>query len=124
MYSPVRFFTNEMLKNVSNTVKEMSSFIYPPITMYQDGNDLVVEAEMPGFDKKDIRVTVEKNVLTIRAERKREYKAVYIDQRVDKVFKVVRLPVDVDQASISAKYQDGVLILRMRAKDIKTVEIE
>jgi len=124
MYSPVRFFTNEMLKNVSNTVKEMSSFIYPPITMYQDGTELVLEAEMPGFDKKDIKITVEKNVLTIRADRKREYRSVYIDQRVDKVFKVVRLPVDVDQASISAKYQDGLLTVRMKAKDIKTVEIE
>ncbi|WP_297217605.1 archaeal heat shock protein Hsp14 [Thermoplasma sp.] len=124
MYSPVRFFTNEMLKNVSNTVKEVSSFIYPPVTMYQDGEDLVLEAEMAGFDKKDIRVTVDKNVLTIRAERKREYKSVYLDQRVDKVFKVVRLPVDVEQSSISAKYQDGVLTVRMKAKDIKTVEIE
>ncbi|PYB68194.1 Hsp20/alpha crystallin family protein [Thermoplasma sp. Kam2015] len=124
MYSPVRFFTNEMLKNVSNTVKEVSSFIYPPVTMYQDGEDLVLEAELAGFDKKDIRVTVDKNVLTIRAERKREYKSVYLDQRVDKVFKVVRLPVDVEQSSISAKYQDGLLTVRMKAKDIKTVEIE
>ncbi|BAB59931.1 class I small heat shock protein [Thermoplasma volcanium GSS1] len=124
MYTPIKFFTNEMIKNVSNTVKEVSSFIYPPVTLYQDSSDLVLEAEMAGFDKKNIKVSVNKNVLTISAERKREYSTVYIDQRVDKVYKVVKLPVEIEQQDISAKYSEGILTVRMKTKNIKNVEIE
>ncbi|MGC8609406.1 MAG: archaeal heat shock protein Hsp14 [Thermoplasmata archaeon] len=124
MYTPVRFFTNEFMKNVGNTVKEVSSFIYPPVTIYQDGQDLVVEAEIAGFSKKDIKVTVDNNVLTISAIRERKYERLYMDQRTDNVFKVVKLPIDVDSEEMSARYSDGILSVRMKTKNVHSVEVE
>ncbi len=124
MYTPVRFFTNEFMKNVGNTVKEVSSFIYPPVTIYQDGQDLVVEAEIAGFSKKDIKVTVDNNVLTISARRERKYERLYMDQRTDNVFKVVKLPIDVDSEEMSARYSDGILSVRMKTKNVHSVEVE
>ncbi len=124
MYTPVRFFTNEFMKNVGNSIREVSSFIYPPVSIFQDGQDLVVEAEIAGFSKKDIKVTVDRDVLTISASRERKYERVYLDQRIDNVFKVVKLPIEVDPGEMSAKYAEGVLTVRMKTKNVHSVEIE
>src|SRR5437667_10747978 len=43
---------------------------YLPVESYVDGNTLVIKADLPGVDAKDIQVSVEGNQLTIKAERK------------------------------------------------------
>jgi len=48
-----------------------------------------------------------------------------LDQRPDKIWKSVRLPVELDHdAAISAKYASGVLYVRAPIKGLKTVKIE
>ncbi len=124
MYTPVKFFTNEFMKNMGNSIKEVSSFIYPPVAVFQDGQDLVVEAEIAGFNKKDIKVTVDKDVLTISASRERKHERVYLDQRIDNVFKVVKLPMEIEAEEMNAKYSDGILTVRMKTKNVHSVEVE
>ena len=47
----------------------------PPVDIFETDNEVVVRAELPGMDQKDIDIRIENNVLTIRGERK-------MDQRV------------------------------------------
>ncbi len=125
MYSPLKFYAQEMLKNIGDRGKEILSFIYPPITMYESGSEIIIEADIPGFEKKEINVKLDKDAVIIKASRtKDEEGTVFIDQRPDRVNKRIRLPYDVDQgAEITAKYQNGVLTLKIPAKGLKSVEV-
>lgn len=81
-----------------------------------------VQAEMPGVAKEDIHVTVDGNVVSVRAEIKQED----VQQRDEKVLRNERyygavsrsfqLPVDVDETAAKAKVENGVLSLTLPKK--------
>lgn len=126
VYGSLRFMADEFMKNVNERAKEVLTFLYPPVKMYESGGELVIEADMPGFDKKDIKVTANKYSMEISANRKEEDQTnVYLDQRPTRVFKSIRLPVDIDMDQpVSAKYSNGVLVIKTPIKGIKTLKIE
>lgn len=126
MYNPLKYFTDEVAKNLGDRAKEILTFLYPPVTMYEDAGEMVIEADLPGFSKKDVTVRLEKNALTISAERKLEAKGVvYLDQRPEKFTKRIRLPMEVEQdVNFKAKLLNGVLTVRFPSKGVKTIEVE
>ena len=123
-------------------------FMRDPFAMF-DGNELSVfktdisdqgdsyllETDLPGFDKKDIRLDLNGDTLTIRAERhseseQKEHKDKYL--RVERSYGSYSRAFDVslvDTARIKAKYEDGVLKLTLPKKqktvpESRTLEIE
>ena len=87
----------------------------PPVDIYEsDNHALVLKAELPDVKREDINVTVENNVLTLRAERQLE-KAIARDrfQRLERQYgsfsRSFTLPNVVDTEKIKAEYRDGVL---------------
>jgi len=60
IYGPLKFMADEFMKNVNDRAKEVLTYLYPPVRMYEDNGEIVIEADMPGFDKKDIKVTSSK----------------------------------------------------------------
>ena len=86
-------------------------------------NGFRLEADLPGFDKKDISVGIEGDVLTIRAQRHSESedadkKDNYV--RIERSFGSYERSFDVsgiDTEAIGAKYENGVLILNMPEKE-------
>ena len=86
-------------------------------------NGFVLEADLPGFDKKDINVGIEGDILTIKAERHSESedkdkKESFV--RIERSYGAYERRFDVsgiDSDKISAKYENGVLILNMPAKE-------
>lgn len=126
MYNPLRYFSGEVMKNLSERSKEIMTFLYPPVTMHEKGGELVVEADMPGFDKKDINVRINRRNLVIDAERDTSVKGtVYLDQRPDKVNKVIHLPFETDpDLTFSAKYTNGVLTITIPSTGVKTIKVE
>ena len=74
-------------------------------------NDMiVVRADVPGVDPKDVDISLEGNVLTIRGERKaEEEKADYREVFYGTFERRVRVPNGTDPEKISAKYTHGVL---------------
>jgi HSP20 family protein len=86
----------------------------PPCDIYEDGDNIIVKAELPGIDRNDIDVQVENNVLTLRGESKREKEVrsenLYRTERSYGAFsRSFTLPVSVDTARIKAEYKDGIL---------------
>lgn len=126
MYNPLKYFTEEFAKNIGDRAKEIMTFLYPPVTMYEEAGEIVIEADLAGFNKKDITVRLEKNSISISAERTISTKGiVYMDQRPDKFMKRIKLPLEVDQdVKYSAKYLNGVLVIRVPAKGVRTIEVE
>lgn len=88
-----------------------------------NGNEYLLEADLPGFKKEDIDVNLENNYLTIKAERKVE------NEEKDKKGRCIRCErsygsfvrsfdvSDVDTDKITASYEDGVLKLNMPKKE-------
>ncbi len=127
MYNPLKYYTHEAMKNLNDRAREILSFIYPPITMYEEGGEIFIEADLPGFDKKDIKVRSEKDSITIQASRKIDVKGgtIISNQRPENVFKRVKVPYEMDSdAALSAKYANGVLTIKVPAKGFKTVKVE
>src|SRR5437867_12597049 len=86
----------------------------PLCDSYEEGDNIVVKAELPGVDKSNIDVQVENNVLTLRGERKRDNEVksenLYRTERFFGAFtRSFTLPVSVDTEKIRAEYKDGVL---------------
>jgi len=89
------------------------------IDVSEDKNAYRVHADVPGTRKEDIQVTVDGNVVTIRAEAKRASeqkdgeKVLRAERFVGAVSRSFQLPYEIDLASAEAKYQDGVLDLTL-----------
>ena len=104
----------------------------PPVDIYEDEDSVVIKAEVPDIDQKDIEVRIEDNTLTLRGERK-------LDQSVrkDNYHRVERyygpfqrsfsIPPTIDQEKVKASCDRGVLtvILPKRAeKKPKQINVE
>lgn len=111
----VRHMAKEVAREIGNKSREFYEFVLPPIDMYVENDVLVVVADVPGFDKKDIKITLHKNVLSIYAEKNEARKDGMICwQRPAVIDKKIPIPVEVsDDGVSSAKLVQGVLTIRI-----------
>jgi HSP20 family protein len=90
----------------------------PAVDIYETENELVLKADLPEVEEKDIDVRIENNMLTIRGERKFE-KSLKEDNylRVERTFgsfsRSFSLPNTVDTETIRAIYKNGVLTVEL-----------
>ena len=94
----------------------------PAVDIYEQDGTLVLKAELPGIDPKDVDVRVENNVLTLHGERKFENE-VKRDQyhRVERAYgtfsRSFTLPSVVDTANIKAEFKEGLLRVVMPKRE-------
>jgi HSP20 family protein len=130
-YTPSTWFDsmfNRMLEDwipASNRVEAPEASdrpVYSPRVDVRNENDAVVlTADMPGVDKKDLSVQVHDGVLTISGEKKSqtssEKDGIFLAERSYGVFKrQFVLPDSIDPERIEAQYQAGVLKVRLAKK--------
>ena len=124
----VNYMAKEVLKEIGNKSREFYEFILPPVDIQLENDSLIVTIDMPGFDKKDIKLKIHGNILSINAERETGHDGTIIwHQRPHVIDKKIRLPIDVkegEDAVGSAKYLHGVLTLKIPAKSGKDITIE
>ena len=89
-----------------------------PLDVREDEGHYVVDADVPGFDKDDIEVTLEDGVLTISGERKHEEKSDgenyhYSERRTGRFSRSLRFPDGVSEDGIEAALKDGVLTVKV-----------
>jgi len=90
----------------------------PVIDIYKDNDHLVITAEIPGVEKKDISVNVEDRVLTLKGNRASEKEVkkehYYRRERCSGGFeRRFTLPADVDAENIEANLKNGLLEIRI-----------
>ena len=94
----------------------------PAVDIYETPNELVVKADLPDVNEKDIDVRVENNLLTIRGERKFE-KSVSEENflRVERTYgafsRSFSLPNTVNAETIGAEYKNGVLTVTLPKRE-------
>jgi len=88
------------------------------LDVYEEKDDVVVKADMPGLKKEEIEVNLSGNTLTITGERKKseevKEKSYYRAERSYGMFRrSVELPADVQADKVTASFKDGVLEIRL-----------
>lgn len=92
----------------------------PPVDIYETEDHIVLKAELPGMDKKDMEVEVKDNILTLKGERRFEKKNVQeenyhmMERSYGSFQRVFTLPYAMDKNDIKAKYYNGVLEIALQ----------
>ena len=124
-----RFFNRGVSRPWGALTLERSQGSFP-IDLYETDGELVVKASLPGVKVEEVDVSVADAILTIKAERQEEQeenRTGYYRQehRYGAFQRVLTLPAEVDADEADAKFEDGVLELRLpKAPDARTKTIE
>lgn len=122
--------TKEMMREIGNKSREFYEFVLPPVDIAIEQDRLILHIDLPGFEKKDIKLRLNGNILSINAEKKLEEKTIEVicNQRPRIIDKKIRLPVYIKEGEediTSAKYDNGVLnIVIPIIKSGKDIQIE
>jgi HSP20 family protein len=100
----------------------------PELDIRESANAVVVEAELPGVDEKDVTVSLANGVLTIKGEKTHEKEEkgenYHVTERSFGSFeRAIRLPDSIDEGKVEAKFEKGVLKVTA-AKKPEAVKVE
>ena len=90
----------------------------PAVDVYEDKDNVIVKAEVPGLKKEEIQVTLHNGVLSISGERKSEEKVEGAETHRSERFvgrfqRTVTLPSEVKGDQVKAQYTDGILTITL-----------
>ena len=101
----------------------------PAVDVYEDKDNLLVTAELPGLKKEDIEISLHEGFLNLAGERKQEEKRegteLYrVERRVGRFHRSINLPCSVEADKIKATYNEGVLTVTLpKAEEAKPKQI-
>jgi HSP20 family protein len=113
---------NSLFRDLSKGEQAVTaaSFV-PAVDIYEDDKKIVLKLEVPGIEEKDLDVSVEKNTLTVKGERRidkeeKEENFHRIERRYGSFFRAFTLPTTVDSEGVAASYEAGVLKLELNKR--------
>ena len=115
------FFSSDVLPSRSTV---------PALDIVEKENEIVVNAELPGVKKEDVKITFENNILTLSSEQKpaevSEKETVLLKEIRNSGFsRSVKFGYQIDAAKISAEMSNGVLTVTLpKAEEAKPKQIE
>jgi HSP20 family protein len=101
----------------------------PRVDIHETNDDILIDVELPGIDKKDINVEVKDNMLTITGERKQERKVegtecCRSERHYGKFERTFSLTDTADADKINAAFKDGILTLTLpKIEKVKPKEV-
>ncbi len=92
--------------------------VIPTVDIYEEGNEVVLRADMPGMEKKDIDISIYHGYLTISGHRKKEEKVekgnyLRYERSHGSFFRRFELPSDIDAEKVKAHLENGILEVRL-----------
>lgn len=141
-FYPLREAMNRLFDDFSRPGFEMGKFQEkwpfgmptPKVDIIEKEKEIVVSAELPGMDEKDIDVSISKNVLTLKGEKKAEMEEkdngyCRMERTYGSFHRVIPLPGEVETEKIDATFNKGVLTIHIpktveAQKEVKKVTIK
>ena len=98
--------------------RQMADGVWPHVDVTETEKEIKVSAEIPGVESKDIDVSVEDGMLTIKGEKKSEREEKETGQyRMERSYgsfeRAIELPAEVDESKVKAEFKQGVLRLTL-----------
>ncbi|MEW6455950.1 MAG: Hsp20/alpha crystallin family protein [Acidobacteriota bacterium] len=117
-----KLFEDSLLRSKFGEEGLMTGTWNPPVDIYETENSVVLTAEIPGVNEKDIEVKLENNQLSIKGERKfeketKEENYHRIERSYGSFYRSFTIPNAIDQDKISAEYKNGILKVTMQKKE-------
>ena len=107
----------EEKNNLIEELLETQNYISPLVNIYETDDEFVLSADMPGMDRKDVKVKVENDLLIMfgRIDYVNEINRNYIltEQELGNYYRTFRISDSVDQSNIKAKYDNGKLVVNL-----------
>lgn len=103
--------------------------ISPSVDIFEDKDEVVVKAELPGMTKEDININITEDTLTITGEKKKEEKVekkdyYHFERSYGTFSRSFRLPADVQTEKAKAIFKEGVLEIRApKTEEAKKKEV-
>jgi HSP20 family protein len=112
----------QLFERNGNGQPAANSAMFPPINLWEDGDCLQVEAELPGFRLEDLEIFVTgQNELSIKGERKPQAPAKSVQHRRERFFgsfnRTLTLPVAIDGGKVDARLENGVLRISLAKQE-------
>jgi len=120
------FFRGDFLGNDTFFTRDWN----PAVDVVENKDNYVLNAELPGINKDDVKITLENNVLTIRGEKKNEFEKKEgnyhrVERNYGSFERSFTIPGTVKADNIDAQYKDGVLTLTLpKAEEAKPKMID
>ncbi len=105
-------------RRMPRTMSDEPVVYSPPVDIYQDGDQVVVKAELPGVKADDIELTIHGDTMTLKGSKKFEEKGrdggyQYTERRYGEFLRTFSLPTPVDESKVKADFKEGVLEIHM-----------
>ena len=128
---------NRMLGRFWGGASEVPATLAPyAVDVHEDADHFYVEAELPGFTKEEVDITLEDGVLTLRAEHKEETtqgkgnggggrQPLHIERRWNRFERSFTLPTAVNENSVKAELEGGLLTITLdKREEVKPRKIQ
>jgi len=132
IFSEMERLRREMNNLFSNYEPVSGATTYPLMNVYDDKDNILVTAELPGLTKDQVNITFTDGVLTLSGKQqplaKAKGMAIFRQERSEGDFeKTLRVPVKIKQDAIKASFNNGILMVALpKAEEVKpkTIAIE
>jgi len=121
---------DRMLESAFGSAGASAAGVYPPVNVFDAGEEYVIKAELPGVDPGKIEVNVENETVSFRGERtfdepSRDVAYHRREREQGQFRRVVRIPGRLASETARAEYRDGVLTIRVpKAKETRPRRVE
>lgn len=102
---------------------------FPPINIFEKGDDYVAVVELPGIDREDLDIQVKGDHIRLSGKRTPDYPENASTHRRERVFgtfdRTISVPIKIDAGRVKAAYRDGLLALHIpRAEEDKPRKVK
>jgi HSP20 family protein len=118
-------------RDIEDWFRAERELLHPVHMEVRDSDDmLTVKAEVPGFESKDLEISVEPTRLTLAGKREwtkeeEKEKVLFSERRSNQIFRCIDLPVEVSPEKATATLKDGILELKMpKSTTARKIRIE
>ena len=126
----IHYAARELSREIGKRSREFYEFVMPAIDMYEDENGLIVKIDLPGFKRDEIKISIEEDILSIRAKRMEPQDeslgTTLYKQRPIQIDKRISLPIPIkegEKVTGTATYSDGVVTLRIPISRVGVIPI-
>ena len=138
-YQPMETTLSDILNDYTNGSffsrwdRDLAETTFPSVDIVEEKDAFKIVADMPGLDKKDIKVEVENGVLTISGEKREEKtekdknRFYHFERSYGAFCRSFKLPENVSSEQVAAKYNNGVLELMLHKTEVskpKAIEVK
>jgi HSP20 family protein len=126
----IHYAARELSREIGKRSREFYEFVMPAIDMYEEENGLIVKIDLPGFKRDEIKISIEEDILSIRAKRMEPQDeslgTILYKQRPIQIDKRISLPIPIkegEKVTGTATYSEGVVTLRIPISRVGVIPI-